>query len=113
MSGTNRRKTPRAPAEIKIDYRTVGSFITDYTKDLSQGGAFIQTSLPLSAGDSVRLRITLPGHTLPFSLDGVVRWSTGPGVTDRPTGMGVEFTAFGDELKRELAAFVAALEKKP
>jgi len=112
MNGPNRRKAARSTAEIKIDYRTVGSFITDYTKDLSQGGAFIQTSLPLNAGDQVRLRITLPGHTLPFSLDGVVRWSTGPSVTDRAAGMGVEFTAFNEEVKRELAAFVAALEKK-
>ena len=112
MSTPNRRKQTRAPAEVKIDYRTVGSFITDYTKDLSQGGAFIQTSLPLPVGEKVRLRITIPGHALPFSLEGVVRWSTGPSVTDRTAGMGIEFTAFGEDVKRELAAFVAALEKK-
>lgn len=110
MSAQNRRKSSRAPAEVKVDYRTIGSFITDYSKDISQGGIFIATSLPLNVGDQVRLRITLPGHVLPFALEGVVRWAIQAGVSDKP-GMGVEFTAFDDQVKAELGRLVAALEK--
>lgn len=112
MTTQNRRKSPRAPVELKVDYRTTGSFITDYSKDISQGGIFITTSLPLNVGDQVRIRLTLPGHVLPFALEGVVRWTIGPGTTgDKPSGMGVEFTSFGDDVKAELARVASSLEK--
>jgi type IV pilus assembly protein PilZ len=113
MTGQNRRKGSRKMAEVKVDYRTVGSFITDYSRDISQGGIFISTSLPLNVGDQVRLRITLPGHELPFALEGVVRWNTG--LQDKEKlipGMGVEFTGFGDNVKDELARLVAVLEQE-
>lgn len=111
MTVQNRRKATRAPVEVKVDYRTVGSFITDYSRDISQGGIFIATSLPLNVGDQVRLRITLPGHVLPFALEGVVRWIVPAGATDKQSGMGVEFTTFSDDVRAELGRLVAALEK--
>jgi type IV pilus assembly protein PilZ len=106
MGDSNRRKTGRLPVEVKVDYRTVGSFITDYTKDLSQGGIFVATSLPLEVGERVRLRLTLPGHALPFALEGVVRWTSGVHDKDRTPGMGIEFVNFSDELREELSRLV-------
>lgn len=109
MSDENRRRQGRLPVEVKVDYRTVGSFITDYTKDISQGGMFVATSLPLEVGERVRLRLTLPGHQLPFALEGVVRWNSSVHDKDRTPGMGIEFTNFGEDLKDELSRFVAAM----
>jgi type IV pilus assembly protein PilZ len=116
MSDERRRGT-RLMAEVKVDYRTVGSFITDYSKDISQGGLFIATSLPLEIGEQVRLRITLPGRDLPFALEGVVRWNSKPSDRDQsPAGMGIEFINFDAEVRAELSRFVATLpheEDKP
>jgi type IV pilus assembly protein PilZ len=108
-----RRVGKRLLAEVKVDYRTVGSFITDYSKDISQGGLFIGTSLPLEVGEQVRLRITLPGRDLPFALEGVVRWNAKPTDRDKgPPGMGIEFTDFGQEVQAELRRFVATLNEE-
>ncbi|MCC7381372.1 MAG: TIGR02266 family protein [Deltaproteobacteria bacterium] len=114
MSQSNRRKATRLGVEVKVDYRTVGSFITDYTKDISQGGIFVATSLPLDVGEKVRLRITMPGRDLPFALEGVVRWNALVQDKEKQTpGMGIEFTNFGDEVKDELARLVAKLTEQP
>lgn len=111
MTTPNRRKSTRAPIEVKVDYRTIGSFITDYSKDISQGGIFIATSMPYNIGDQIRLRITLPGSVLPFSLEGVVRWVVQPGAGDKQPGMGLEFVSFTDDVKAELGRLVASLEQ--
>lgn len=107
MSDNRRKGGDRLPVEVKVDYRTVGSFITDYTKNISKGGVFIRTSLPLEVGERIRLRITLPEGDAPFALDGVVKWVSS--VRDRekhPPGMGVEFTSFTDDVKEQLERLV-------
>lgn len=115
MSEEERRGEDRIRAEVKVDYRTVGSFITDYSANISHGGMFVATSLPLPVNERVRLRITLPGETLPFALDGIVRWCRQPDANGegRP-GMGVEFVDFDDALKARLHGYVDGLDaKKP
>ena len=107
----DKRRNPRPPADVKVDYRTVGSFITDYSANISQGGVFVKTSIPLPVGEKVRLRVTLPGHELPFALDGVVRWvSTHDNAENRPAGMGIEFLEFSGEVKDQILAFVHAVD---
>lgn len=104
----NRRKGERIPVEVKVDYRTVGSFITDYTKNISRGGLFIRTSLPLDVGERVRLRITVPDGDVPFALDGVVKWvSTIRDREKHPPGMGIEFVDFDDGVREQLERLVS------
>ncbi len=110
MSEENKRIQTRVPADIKVDYRTVGTFVTDYTTNLSRGGVFVKTSLPLEPGEKVRLRVTIPGQDLPFPLDGVVRWHRKVGDESGDPGMGIEFTDFSDELKQSLHDFVETIQ---
>lgn len=106
-SVSDNRRAPRLPVEVKVDYRTVGSFITDYTKDISKGGVFIRTSLPLEIGERVRLRLTLPGGDAPFALDGVVKWtSTLRDKEKHPPGMGIEFVDFDDDTRKRIEDLV-------
>lgn len=94
---------------MKVDYRTVGSFITDYTRNISKGGVFVQTSLPLEVGVRVRLRLTLPDGDAPFGLDGVVKWvSTLRDKDKHPPGMGIEFVDFDEHTRSKLEALVKA-----
>ncbi len=112
MSSEN-RKEQRLPADVKVDYRTVGSFITDYTRNISEGGIFIRTSLPLGVGERVRLRLTLPDGDAPFALDGVVKWiSTMKDQDTHPPGMGIEFVDFNEEVKAKLDSLVKAYEQQ-
>ena len=112
MSSEN-RKAARLPADVKVDYRTVGSFITDYTRNISKGGIFIRTSLPLEIGERVRLRLTLPDGDAPFALDGVVKWvATLKDREKHPPGMGIEFVDFSEEVRAKLDTLVKAYENQ-
>lgn len=106
---SDNRRAERVPVDVKVDYRTVGSFITDYSKDLSKGGIFIKTSLPYEVGERVRLRLTLPDGDAPFALDGVVKWiSTLRDREKHPAGMGIEFVDFDEKIKKKLEDLVNA-----
>lgn len=114
MSDNRRKGGDRLPAEVKVDYRTVGSFITDYTKNISRGGLFIRTSLPLEVGERIRLRITLPDGDAPFALDGVVKWvSTIRDREKHPPGMGIEFVDFDEDVKEQLERLVRTFGDQP
>ena len=106
MTEQNKRGQTRVVADVKVDYRTIGTFVTDYTANLSKGGVFVKTSLPLEPGEQVRLRVTIPGQELPFPLNGVVRWNRKVGEEGGDAGMGIEFSDFSDEMKTSLAEFV-------
>ena len=110
MPEDNKRGKNRVPADIKVDYRTVGTFVTDYTANLSHGGLFVRTSLPFDPGERVRLRVTIPGQDLPFPLEGVVRWNRKVGEEGGDAGMGIEFVDFSTEMKQSLEEFVATLK---
>jgi uncharacterized protein (TIGR02266 family) len=70
----DRRKFPRYFVRILVDYKSVDSFLYDYSNDLSEGGVFIQTTSPLNYGEQVDLRFTLPGTDRLFQLRGEVVW---------------------------------------
>ena len=106
---TEHRRSPRVVADVKVDYRTIGSFITDYTQNISKGGLFIQTSLPLEVGARVRLRLTLPGGDVPFGIDGIVKWvATTREKDNHLPGMGIEFVDFDEYTQQKLEALVRA-----
>ena len=110
---SDNRRESRLPIDVKVDYRTAGSFITDYTKNISRGGLFIATSLPLEVGTRVRLRLTLPDGDAPFALDGVVKWvSTLRDKDAHPPGMGIEFVDFDEKVKTKLESLVKTYEKR-
>lgn len=108
------RKDQRLTAEIKVDYRTVGSFITDYSENVSLRGLFVRTSLPLPIGERVRLRLTLPEGDAPFALSGIVKWTATLKDKDKhPPGMGIEFIEPDEETKQKLAQLVKVVNGKP
>jgi type IV pilus assembly protein PilZ len=109
-SQENKRKTARLHHEIPVAYRSVGSFLTDWATNLSQGGLFINTRNPLPVGTAVRVIIQLPGASFPYDLAGRVARVTdfGNGANLVP-GMAVEFQDLDDGRRRELEGFVERL----
>jgi len=100
-----RREHPRAPIELKVDYRKLNSFFADYTKNISKGGTFIKTSKPLPEGTRFLFHLVVPGREAPFELSGVVAHVAAEG--EEP-GMGIRFVWDDGGARRE---FEAAVER--
>lgn len=87
-TGADHRQQPRAPIELKVDYKKLNSFFADYTKNISKGGTFIKTRKPLPIGTRFLFKLSVPYREHPFELLGEVVWSKAEG--DEP-GMGIRF----------------------
>src|SRR4051812_10804400 len=96
-AGIEGRTSPRAPIELKVDYKKLNSFFADYTKNISKGGTFIKTKKPLPIGTRFLFKLTVPQREAPFELLGEVVWSKADG--EEP-GMGIRFI-YGDDGQRE------------
>ncbi|MBI5546165.1 MAG: TIGR02266 family protein [Deltaproteobacteria bacterium] len=95
-SGDERRRHPRAPLQLLIQYRfdTFEEFLAEYSTDLSVGGMFIKTNEPREEGAFVYLQFALKdGSRLIEGLGRVVRVNL-PGDPAVVAGMGVEFVNF-------------------
>jgi len=100
------RTDHRFPVSLQIAYKTDSTFITDYTDDVSQGGAFIVTEKMLPMGSTVPLKVKVPGSLLPLKLMGVVCWTKrGP-----QGGMGVKFVFDSERQKKKVETLVAQLK---
>jgi len=101
----NVRRHPRAPIELRVDYKKLNSFFADYTKNISKGGTFIKTNKPLAIGTQFLFKLTIPRRDKPFELLGEVVWSKSEG---EDPGMGIRFI-YADDAQR--TSFEAIVEK--
>ncbi len=109
----NKRKAARLHHEIPVAYRSVGSFLTDWATNISQGGLFINTRKPLAVGTAVKLIIQLPGAAFPFELGGrVTRVTEYDNHANMVPGMGIEFTDVDEARRREIERFVDRLRRE-
>ena len=67
-------------------------------KDISLGGAFIETDIPCRFGERILVRLTLARGKREMALPGIVRW------TGRD-GIGVQFGRLGARDTHEIAEF--------
>src|SRR6516164_2182390 len=67
---TDGRTHPRAPIELKVDYKKLNSFFADYTRNISKGGTFIKTRKPLPVG--TRFLFVYADDTQRFAFEDVV-----------------------------------------
>lgn len=100
------RREPRAPIELKVDYKKLNSFFADYTKNISKGGTFIKTAKPLPIGTRFLFKLSVPQRTDPFELLGEVVWSTTEG--EEP-GMGIRFVYSNDSQRTDFEGVVEQL----
>lgn len=110
---SEKRREDRVPVELKVGYRTIGSFITDYIINISKGGIFINTSKPLPVGTKIRILFSIPDMPLPFDLIGIVRWINPVGHTSHALpGMGIEFLDMEANVKKRIEKFISQQLKK-
>ena len=113
-----RRRHPRASIELQVEYDRLNSFFADYTRNICQGGTFVETDEPLEVGTEAMFVLSAPGLPEPLSLRGRVVWNSrgeqppppevqGSGVP----GMGIRFIYDGDGQRRAIEETVGRLIK--
>ncbi|HTP49850.1 MAG TPA: SAM-dependent chlorinase/fluorinase [Anaeromyxobacteraceae bacterium] len=109
----NQRRTSRLYHELPVAYRSVGSFLTDWATNISQGGLFINTRHPLPVGTLVKILIQLPVAAFPVDLSGrVTRVAEFDNQANVVPGMGIEFTDVDSTKKEQIEAFVQKLRQE-
>ena len=114
--GREAREYPRAPIELKVEYKKMNTFFSDYTKNISKGGTFIKTDRPLKIGTEFIFKLYVPAREDPFTLRGSVAWihsaeQPPPPDVQAPAdrGMGIRFLYSDDKQKRDFESVVEAL----
>ncbi len=86
---TEKRRATRIPLDIPAEFTSRGlGELPGVVKDISLGGAFIETAFPAAFGASVLVGFTLPGQRKPLLVSGTVRWTS-------KSGMGIQFGLLG------------------
>lgn len=85
---TNAREHVRHSLALRVRYDDRATYLGDWTENLSAGGLFVRTELPLNVGSTVRLELSFPGLLAAIGVEGTIAWRrpTAPG---RPAGVGV------------------------
>ncbi len=118
-SSKEAREYPRAPIELKVEYKKMNTFFSDYTKNISKGGTFIKTERPLKVGTEFVFKLFVPAREDPFTLRGSVAWIHSaevpppPGIplpTDK--GMGIRFLYTDEAQKRSFEVVVEQLMRE-
>jgi uncharacterized protein (TIGR02266 family) len=100
----DRRRAPREPLTLKVEYADAGELVSDYTENISAGGTFVLTSRLLPEGTEVRLVLSFPGLIKPLPISGVVKWTRAEPPEER--GVGVEFDLVLPETRERLDEIV-------
>ena len=85
-------REPRFKVEIQVDCATRDAFLANRVTNISRGGVFIDTRLPLDS--EVELRFTLPDPGITIGARGRVVWNYDmkQGTTKIVFGSGIRFT---------------------
>lgn len=92
----DRRKSPRTPVVIPVDYSTVDDFFSEFTTNVNEGGMFVGTDQPHPIDTVVTLQFQLPGGNDPCAVTGRVVWVRELADDEGPRGMGIEFETLDD-----------------
>jgi len=79
MDHSEKRRDPRVPLILRIDYPAAPDVVRDVTENLSAGGLFIRSDRLLSAGERVPLQLSFPSLLEPFEIEVEVVWRREPG----------------------------------
>lgn len=103
-----RRRSPRAPVTVRVEYATVDALFSEFSRNINEGGIFVETDRPLELEERVFLQFRLPGAAKPVKVGGrVVRVSRGD--DGEPEGMAIEFDELASADRRRINELVKDL----
>lgn len=107
-SANDRRRAKRSSLTVRIDYATVDEIFSEFTRDINEGGLFIETEKPHLPGTEVSMQFHLPGSDEVVETVGRVVRVSGGGSGAAP-GMGIEFDELHPEDRKKIDRIVRAL----
>jgi len=103
-----RRRSLRTDLIVRVDYSTVDELFSEFTRDINEGGLFIETEKPQDQGTEVTMHFNLPGNEETVTTIGrVVRVTTGDAMT--PPGMGIEFEELSPDDRSRIDTLIRSL----
>jgi len=103
----SQRGSQRIPYTVQVEFRTASSFLVAYSLNVSRGGLFLETEQEVPIGAAVTLQFVVPGMGS-TEAGGHVTWRRGPGSTDGPPGIGIEFEEVPAELGETIDRLVTS-----
>ena len=100
-----RRRGSRVPVTVRINYATVDAMFTEFTRNVNEGGLFVETEEPLALDETVVLQFTLPGSDAPIQARGRV-------VRVEASGMGIEFDKLDGSARDAIDVLVRELRSQ-
>ncbi len=101
--------------EAAIKYQSLQeNNLTGFSSNLSTGGLYLRTKLPLKVGDTLTLSFSLPGQEQPISCDARVAWTNFEKKRAKPdyaSGVGLQFLNLADEDKSLLTEFLESYDE--
>jgi uncharacterized protein (TIGR02266 family) len=99
-AAVERRRSQRAPVTVRIEYATVDALFSDFTRNINEGGIFVETDELIPLDEKVELKLRLPGSPeLVHARGRVVRVE--PASEGSAAGVAIEFEQL-DSAAREL-----------
>jgi uncharacterized protein (TIGR02266 family) len=107
-----RRRFGRSDMLVRVEYSTVDEIFSEFTRDINEGGLFIETEKPRPTGTEVAMRFNLPGNNAPLQTIGRVVWVRS--ASDRvAAGMGIEFDELSGEDRDRINNMIRSLRNGP
>lgn len=99
---TEKRRDPRVPLVLRVEYPGSPQAVRDATENLSAGGIFIRTDRELREGETLPLQISFPGllDAVEVLVEVVRRREAG---ADGPAGVAVKIPESREDDRRKLA----------
>jgi uncharacterized protein (TIGR02266 family) len=97
-----RRSFPRYAASLQVRLNSVDDLRLLYTRNVSKGGLYFDTSQDFAEGTALKVAVVHPKTHEQFPLEAVVRWRN----TSADPGLGLEFVQLSDERREEFFEFV-------
>jgi uncharacterized protein (TIGR02266 family) len=111
-AAVERRRSERAPVVVQIEYSTVDALFSDFTRNINEGGIFVETDEPIPLDQKVDLKLRLPGSSDLVHVSGrVVRVEST--TTSGPGGIAIEFGELDAQARELINAAVRSLRSDP
>ncbi len=105
--GPTQRSSGRGPLFVEVTVRDRAGAYMHRARNISAGGMFVDSPVPLPEGTRVKLSFRLPGGPT-VEVAGDVRWTTR--IAGQPVphpGMGVAFSGLSEEDREAIVRYVA------
>jgi len=107
-----RRRFGRSDMLVRVEYSTVDEIFSEFTRDINEGGLFIETEKPRPTGTEVAMRFNLPGNYEPLQTIGRVVWVRSAS-DQEPSGMGIEFDELSEQDRDRINQMIRSLRNGP